>query len=482
MEGPSNSENKNVFPTEKLQQMKDQLKNFRSKGSKNFDFRVSILAVALVVLIGFILTMYKANEVKTRAFSVKFGNEEIGIVREKEEAIKIFDDIQEALTNTYNIDVVINGKLDFENTHAKDNELTSEMKMKENIKAKMTFLVSGYVLSVDGKDIGAFKTEKEAEDVLDKIKEPYEKINGENLNLKEIKFLEDVKVVKKEVPLANIKNSEEVFSIITKGTDEIKTHIVEDGENYWTIAKKCNMKVDDLIKANPGKDPEKVFPGDEVNLIVPKALITIATVEEVEYEEEIACEEKIEYNNSMYKNEKKVKNEGSPGKSKVLAKVEKHNGVEVGREIVKEEIVTKPVDRLIVKGTKAIPKTMATGAFVMPTRGSLSSRYGMRYGRMHKGIDIAAKTGTPIKAADGGTVTFSGYKGAYGYMVEINHGNGYVTRYGHCSKLGVKKGAKVYKGQTIAYVGSTGRTTGPHVHFEVIKNGVHQNPAKYLGR
>lgn len=344
MEGPSNSENKNVFPTEKLQQVKDQLKNFRSKGFKNFDFRVSILAVALVVLIGFILTMYKANEVKTRAFSVKFGNEEIGIVREKEEAIKIFDDIQEALTNTYNIDVVINGKLDFENTHAKDNELTSEMKMKENIKAKMTFLVSGYVLSVDGKDIGAFKTEKEAEDVLDKIKEPYEKINGENLNLKEIKFLEDVKVVKKEVPLANIKNSEEVFSIITKGTDEIKTHIVEDGENYWTIAKKCNMKVDDLIKANPGKDPEKVFPGDEVNLIVPKALITIATVEEVEYEEEIACEEKIEYNNSMYKNEKKVKNEGSPGKSKVLAKVEKHNGVEVGREIVKEEIVTKPVD------------------------------------------------------------------------------------------------------------------------------------------
>ena len=118
----------------------------------------------------------------------------------------------------------------------------------------------------------------------------------------------------------------------------------------------------------------------------------------------------------------------------------------------------------------------------MPTRGSISSRYGSRWGRMHWGLDIACRTGTPIKAADGGTVKSAGYNGAYGYMIEVNHGNGYVTRYAHCSKIYVKSGDKVYKGQTIGAVGSTGRSTGPHLHFEVLKNGVHQNPAKYLGR
>ena len=138
------------------------------------------------------------------------------------------------------------------------------------------------------------------------------------------------------------------------------------------------------------------------------------------------------------------------------------------------------MDEVIVKGTKEVPKTIATGVFRLPTRGFISSRYGMRNGRMHKGVDLAAKTGTSIVAADGGKVTFSGYSGDYGNLIIINHGNGYITKYGHCSKLLVKKGDKVYKGQKIAQVGSTGRTTGPHLHFEVLKNGVNKNPLNYL--
>lgn len=99
---------------------------------------------------------------------------------------------------------------------------------------------------------------------------------------------------------------------------------------------------------------------------------------------------------------------------------------------------------------------------------------------MHYGIDIASKTGTPIYAADGGKVVYAGYKGNYGYLVEIDHGNGFKTRYAHCSKILVKVGDKVYKGQHIANVGNTGRSTGPHLHFEVLKNGKNQNPANYV--
>jgi murein DD-endopeptidase MepM/ murein hydrolase activator NlpD len=85
-----------------------------------------------------------------------------------------------------------------------------------------------------------------------------------------------------------------------------------------------------------------------------------------------------------------------------------------------------------------------------------------------------------VYAADGGKVTFSGYSGSYGYMVEINHENGYVTRYAHNSKLLVKSGERVYRGQLISKMGSTGRSTGSHLHFEVIVNGAHQNPSRYI--
>ena len=368
------------------------------------------------------------------------------------------------------------------NGEEKENLKPIALEIKQNIRSKMTFLINGYTISIDGKDIGTLKTKEEAEDVLAEVKKPFLALKEEDSNIKEVNFLQNVKIVEKLSPLSTIKDRKEILSLIQKGTEEIETHIVEPGENYWTIADKYNISVDDLIEANTEKDPENILPGDKINLVVLKPLMTVKTIEETEYEKEIEYDLKVEYDETMYKNEKKVKTKGTPGKSRVVEKIIKHNGVEVDRQIVKEELISKPVDKLIVKGTKQRPLTIATGSFTTPTRGSISSRFGQRWGRMHRGIDIAAKVGTPIKAADGGTVTYSGNRGSYGKLVEINHGNGYVTRYGHCSKIHVNNGQKVSKGQIVALVGNTGRTTGPHLHFEVIKNGVHQNPSNYLSR
>ena len=98
----------------------------------------------------------------------------------------------------------------------------------------------------------------------------------------------------------------------------------------------------------------------------------------------------------------------------------------------------------------------------------------------HTGLDIGAPTGTPIKAAASGTVTFAGVKKSYGYMVVISHGDGIETYYGHCSKLYVTAGEKVSQGEVIAAVGSTGNSTGPHLHLEVRVNGVAYNPQNYV--
>ena len=115
-----------------------------------------------------------------------------------------------------------------------------------------------------------------------------------------------------------------------------------------------------------------------------------------------------------------------------------------------------------------------------PVSGILTSRYGYRWGRTHTGIDIGAHSGTTIKAAYSGTVSFSGWKGSLGNLVVITHGNGVQTYYGHCSKLLVSEGQKVSQGQSIAKVGSTGRSTGAHLHFEIRVNGSSLNPLGYV--
>lgn len=117
---------------------------------------------------------------------------------------------------------------------------------------------------------------------------------------------------------------------------------------------------------------------------------------------------------------------------------------------------------------------------VKPVSGVITSRFGGRWGRQHTGLDIGAPKGTKIKVAAGGTVIFSGTSGAYGNVVKISHGNGIKTYYAHCSKLYVKKGQKVSAGEVIAAVGSTGRSTGNHLHFEIRKNGTALNPQKYV--
>jgi lipoprotein NlpD len=121
------------------------------------------------------------------------------------------------------------------------------------------------------------------------------------------------------------------------------------------------------------------------------------------------------------------------------------------------------------------------GFFIWPTKGTLTSQFGMRKGRKHEGIDIAAPKGTPIHSAAEGEVAFSGWgPTGYGKMVIIKHKHHLTTLYAHNSKLLVKKGNKVKKGQKISLMGSTGRSTGPHLHFEVRNNTHAKDPMKYL--
>lgn len=132
--------------------------------------------------------------------------------------------------------------------------------------------------------------------------------------------------------------------------------------------------------------------------------------------------------------------------------------------------------------TSQTPSSEVQGiGLIRPVSGIITSRYGARWGSTHKGLDIATSTGTTIAAAASGTVVFSGWDSyGLGYCVKISHGNGVETVYGHCSKLYVTSGQSVAQGEAIAAVGSTGNSTGPHLHLEIRLNGVAQNPQLYL--
>ena len=172
--------------------------------------------------------------------------------------------------------------------------------------------------------------------------------------------------------------------------------------------------------------------------------------------------------------------------------------------ITSEEAVSKlyvePVKKVTVAKTTSSTKYTATGSvntalttssdvadlgisLIRPISGTITSRFGARSSirsSAHTGLDIATASGTPIAAAASGTVTFSGYKGSYGNLLVISHGNGVQTYYGHCSSLYVTAGESVSQGQTIAAVGSTGNSTGPHLHLEIRVDGVAYNPQNYL--
>lgn len=135
------------------------------------------------------------------------------------------------------------------------------------------------------------------------------------------------------------------------------------------------------------------------------------------------------------------------------------------------------------KGSSS-PKVSSRGrsysGSVWPLVGVITSKFGPRWGRRHNGLDIAAKTGTLVRAFMGGTVIYSGWESGYGNLIKIDHGGGLVSYYGHNSKLLVSKGQQIEKGQTISKVGSTGDSTGPHLHFEIRRDGTPVNPLSYL--
>ncbi len=203
--------------------------------------------------------------------------------------------------------------------------------------------------------------------------------------------------------------------------------------------------------------------------------------------EEIPFDTVYEQTERYFKGTYIKKNDGENGIKTVTYEIRYENGKEISRTAVEESVLLLPVDKTVYMGIKEKPKTASTGEFIWPLKKGdyiITSDYGYRndddVSGYHDGLDLGADKGTTISAADGGRVIVAETHRSYGIYVIIQHDDGTKTVYAHMSKRSVSVGDRVYQGQKIGEVGSTGYSTGDHLHFEIIKNGNKVDPEKYL--
>lgn len=433
---------------------------------------LGIIACALLIT-GFAL-YYNNNT----AFCVVVDGEEIGVVKNKEDFQSVIDELAREAEERLGSEVKFLIEADFRRIKGLSLDITPKEEIKQVLNSIMEYKVKAAAVQISGEKVVWVEDEEAARRVLDAVKAAFIK-EDENSKLEDVEIEEEVLIVEDYISPDKLMDKERAVSTLLRGTDEIKVHKVKKGESFWLIARNNSMTVSDLKNANPDIKSETLQIGQELNLIVPKPYLNVVTREVITYNMGIPYSTKIEYDDSLWSWETRVKQNGIYGTKEVTARVVRKNGVEIEREILEERVLKEPVYRILTRGTKTAP-SRGTGRFLWPTIGRISSPFGKRGREFHTGVDIAAPVGTPVKAADSGTVTFAGWNGGYGRLIIVDHGNGFTTYYAHNSKLLVGVGDKVEKGQTISLVGNSGRSTGPHLHFEIRKNGEPLNPLNFF--
>lgn len=286
-----------------------------------------------------------------------------------------------------------------------------------------------YSVTLDGEFIGYSENKSKLQQRINKY---IEKGNGENIAFVEINELPEYKLcfLKRDVPT----NDEEIFN-----------QVIKQGQAFYKYYAIC-VSNEEKAYVSTFEEAEQVVNGLKEKNSNNKDKLSIVEKYETELKEFTAVEKCV-------------------------------------ADLYVKKVVKQSSYAVAATGMNTSSQKVNLGiSLIKPVSGVITSRFGARWGSKHKGIDIGAPKGTPVKAVAAGTVTVSsyGYNGGYGNYVIISHGNGIQTVYGHCTSLNVSVGQKVSQGQQVATVGSTGRSTGNHLHLEIRVNGVAQNPQNYL--
>ncbi|MBQ3163787.1 MAG: M23 family metallopeptidase [Lachnospiraceae bacterium] len=351
------------------------------------------------------------------------------------------------------------------------NVLTTQIQKKENVKiAENLWLSAGIQTELDSM----------YQDIIELQEKRFEEYE---LGLVDIAYGDKVEIVEAYLLEEELQTVDEAVNLVTKEQETQVIYKVKSGDTLSEIALTNNIPMEELIAINDMLEDENttIRVDQELVITVPEPDLSVIWKEEQIFTEDYEAEIQYVPNDDWYTTQKVTLQEPSAGRRKIVAVTTYKNGQAQDREVLKEEIYAEAIPKIVERGTK-IPPT-----YVKPVSGGrLSSRFGSRSAPTkgastnHKGVDWALPIGTAVVASNAGTVTKAGWASGYGYAVYIKHADGRETRYAHLSKVLVKAGQTVSQGQRIALSGNTGRSTGPHLHFEIRINGVAVDPLKYL--
>lgn len=462
------------------------LKSLVLIGRRNHDIRLRIIAnkneiIKNGLILGVACIIMAATFAMATGYEYSYNGKPLGIVKEQSDVVDILELASEELSQEYGSNIVIDPETDisFRTVVSYGKEVDTE----DDVLKRLTYMseinAQASSINIDGKSAVIVENEQVAEQVLQDMKNIFMS-DSDDVEYEYIGFVEDVEIEPVSTKLTNVSSRASAVEKLRNGGQKSSEYTVTSGDSIYSICEKVGLSVNELSAMNPGLTVSStIHVGDKLVVEKEVPLLTLETVEISTFAEPIPYETEYQNSSYYYEGEQVTSRKGQDGRASITARLTRHNGEIVAREDLSKETIVAPVSEIKLKGTKKVPPKKGTGTFIRPVNSRIYSRYGYRWGRMHQGDDYSAPTGTPIRASDGGVVTVSGWYYGYGYSVIIDHGGGVKTLYGHCSKLYVSAGDRVFQGQTIAAVGNTGNSTGPHCHFEVIVNGRHVDPSLY---
>jgi len=430
--------------------------------------KIISLSSAVAILAGVVLISanYRVG------YTIKVDDTILGTVAAKSEYYNALNEIKKEVNAISQTEFEPSATEEFNVEIVSVNSFTEKKELLKNIKSTDSNMAEACTISADGEFVLAVATPEEADSLITDYLKTFDE-GDENV---QVSYGADVTVSLSHVPYDAVADYDTAAQELAKG--KTVTHTVTADDTVEAIAESYQTSAEEILQKN---ETEEIEEGMTLEISTDEPAIPIKTIEHIDGNVEIPFETETVEDETVYEGQTRIREEGSPGTKYLNAYITRVNGVITMEDTIESYIVEEPVTEVVAIGTKEVPPSVGTGEFAMPVSGRLSSPYGQRWGRTHAGIDIAATTGTPIFAADNGIVIESEYQSnGYGNIIKVDHQNGYVTYYAHCSELYANVGDIVKKGDKIAAVGSTGRSTGPHLHFEIRKDGNHKNPLDFV--
>ncbi|MEW6446947.1 MAG: peptidoglycan DD-metalloendopeptidase family protein [Bacillota bacterium] len=456
---------------------KDLFKNNRWRlkgidGCRRRELIEQFLVVGAAILSALVIICFAGS-----GWAVEVGGKPVGVVKKRSVAENVIKEILRAREAVLGQPVMPEEEVTYRRVRVAQNAVLTSGELKTRLEDALHLYTRAAVVRVDGKDLFYFKDIDTAETFLNTVRRMYA-VKPDNKAF----FDEQVETAVLDAPVSRVLSIEDALSAVRRGIEEKWRYTVKEGDTLWDIAAAQGLSVEDVIAANPGVDPENLSIGQLIRLRREKPVLTVVQKYETSKVEHIPFPKEIRYDTSLNRGQIDVIQYGKPGKKEIKYRVTVKNGVEVSREVIATRELVAPVKQVERRGSRYLLASRGEGRASLgwPVSGPILSGYGMRWGRMHTGLDIGSAYGVAVGAAGSGTVIRAGWYGGYGRTVDIDHGDGVVTRYAHLSGINVGIGEAVGRGQIIGRVGSSGHSYGPHLHFEVIVNGSPRNPLKYL--